>query len=82
MGILAREGARAPTVTALTYPGDCAALLAALAKRGYVIGPGYGALGTSSVRIGHMGDHTLAATQKLLHALEEAMIETQALARG
>ena len=80
--ILARADARAPTVTALTYPGDCAALLAALAKRGYVIGPGYGELGKRSVRIGHMGDHTLAATQKLLRALDEALIETQAVARS
>ena len=82
VGILAREAARAPTVTALTYPGDCSALLAALANRGYVIGPGYGELGKRSVRIGHMGDHTLAATQKLLHALDAALIETQAVARG
>jgi len=82
LGILAREGSRAPTATAITYPGDCAALLAALAKRGYVIGPGYGELGKSSVRIGHMGDHTLAATRKLLHALDAALIETLAIARG
>jgi len=82
VGILAAEGARAPTVTALTYAGDCAALLAALARRGFVIGPGYGDLGTRSVRIGHMGDHTLAATQKLLAALDEALIETQAVSRG
>ena len=81
VSILARDGARAPTATAITYPGDCAALLAALARRGYVIGPGYGELGTSSVRIGHMGDHTLAATKKLLAALDEALIATQGVAR-
>jgi aspartate aminotransferase-like enzyme len=79
--ILAREGARAPTATAIMYPGDCAAVLAALAKRRYVIGPGYGELATRSVRIGHMGDHTLAATQKLLAALDAVLVELGTFAR-
>ena len=73
VGILAEEGTRAPTVTCLTYSGDCAELLERLRLRGYVIGPGYGALAADTVRIGHMGDHTVRETERLLAALEESM---------
>lgn len=81
VNILAREGARAQTVTALTYGGDCAALMDSLAKRGYVIGPGYLDLRATTVRIGHMGDHTVGAIQKLLAALESAMVEVTKMVR-
>jgi len=82
VGILAAPGTRAPTVTALTYDGDCAALLQHLARRGYVIGGGYGGLAATTVRIGHMGDHTVRATEKLLGALEETMVELQGIRYG
>jgi aspartate aminotransferase-like enzyme len=74
VGMLAAEGARAPTVSCLTYGGDTGALLARLEERGFVIGSGYGALGAGTVRIGHMGDHTVLETEKLLAAMEEVMI--------
>lgn len=82
VAILAERGSRAPTVTCLKYEGDCAALLERLRARGYVIGGGYGALAQSTMRIGHMGDHTVRATEKLLAALEEAMIQGNEVMRG
>jgi aspartate aminotransferase-like enzyme len=82
VGILAPEGARAPTVTAITYAGDTAELLARLKERGYVIGPGYGTLAKTTVRIGHMGDHSVAATERLLGAMEEAVIHAQGVRKA
>ena len=79
VGILAAAGSRAPTVTALTYAGDCAGLLGRLERRGFVIGGGYGELAARTVRIGHMGDHTPRAVEKLVAAMEEAMIELQGI---
>ncbi|HEU4700482.1 MAG TPA: aminotransferase class V-fold PLP-dependent enzyme, partial [Gemmatimonadales bacterium] len=75
LGILAPPGARSPTVTALTLPptltGD--AVVAAMAERGYTIGNGYGKLKGASVRIGHMGDHTVAGLAGCLDALADVL---------
>ena len=43
------------------------------AKFGYTIGAGYGTLKDATIRIGHMGDHTVAEVEKLLGALEEVL---------
>ena len=42
-----------------------------LRDRGWIIGTGYGPLKESSIRIGHMGDHTLEELQSLLAAIDE-----------
>jgi aspartate aminotransferase-like enzyme len=49
-----------PTVTAiLTPPGVTPrAIVRGVAERGYTIGGGYGKLKDTTIRIGHMGDHT------------------------
>ena len=76
MGVLAPEGQRSPTVTAITLPTAVAAALpAAVAARGYVIGGGYGAARATTVRIGHMGDHTVATLEGCLAACEAALVE-------
>lgn len=58
--VYAPEGARSSTVTAVALPsalkGDD--IVKGVAKRGFVIGGGYGKLKSSTFRIGHMGDHT------------------------
>lgn len=71
LGILAPAGARAATVTALTLPPGVSgkAVAGALGARGYVIGAGYGKLGDSTIRIGHMGDHTVAGLDRCLAQL-------------
>ena len=44
-------------------------------RRGYTIASGYGTLKDSTMRIGHMGDHTLDELNELLSVLEEALGE-------
>jgi len=74
-GILAREGFRSPTVTAVTLPPALRGgeIVGALARRGFTIATGYGELKQRCIRIGHMGDHTLAELDDLLSATEEVL---------
>ena len=76
IGILARPGSRSPTVTVLTLPERIgpAALIAAVAARGYAIGAGYGNLADQSVRIGHMADHTVSELVGCLAAIGESLM--------
>jgi len=70
--ILARDGARSPTVTCLlcNSPDE---IVRALNERGYVIGPGHGNLRSTSLRIGHMGDHSVAGLEALLDVMGSVM---------
>ena len=71
---LPRAGRRSWTVSCLTVPEGRSgrALARTLADGGWIIGSGYGALKESSVRIGHMGDHTPEGVEAVLAALTEA----------
>lgn len=71
LGVLAPPGFRSPTVTCLTLPPGTTGpkVAAALAARGYTIGAGYGELKDATIRIGHMGDHTVAELDALLAEL-------------
>jgi len=75
LGVLAPVGARSPTVTALTLPERLqgGAIVAALAERGWTIGNGYGKLRDRTIRIGHMGDHSVDGVRGCLGALEEVV---------
>jgi aspartate aminotransferase-like enzyme len=75
LGLLAPEGARSPTVTTITLPEGrpSAPIVAGLKERGWVIGGGYGTLKETTIRIGHMGDHTLDGVNALLAQLEEVL---------
>jgi aspartate aminotransferase-like enzyme len=75
VGILAREDVRAPTVSCLTVPGDAVRLAHLLRERGFEVGAGYGALAAGTIRIGHMGDHTVRDVTKLLDAMDGALGE-------
>lgn len=72
VGILARSGARSPTVTVLQLPPAISAdaLISGVAARGYLIGSGYGGLAAKSVRLGHMGDHTVEELADCISAIE------------
>lgn len=73
--VLAPEGFRSPTVTCLTMPEGKlgSAVTSALKQRGYTIASGYGTLKDSTIRIGHMGDHTVEELDALLGELEELL---------
>jgi aspartate aminotransferase-like enzyme len=75
VGILAAEGHRSPTVTSITLPADRSGpqVVAAIKERGWVIGGGYGELSDRTVRIGHMGDHTVEKLEELLEDLEKVV---------
>ena len=74
-GVLAREGHRSPTVTSITLPPSLpsATVLAAVKERGFTIGSGYGQNKDTTVRIGHMGDHTLEGLERCLAACDAAV---------
>ncbi len=65
------EKHRSPTVTCIALPpgANSAPIVAELKKRGFVIGAGYGKMKDTQIRIGHMGDHTVAELDVLLGEL-------------
>jgi aspartate aminotransferase-like enzyme len=73
--VLAPEGGRSPTVTAVEVGQgtDPQAVVKEMARRGWVVGGGYGKVRDSTFRIGHMGDHTLAELEGLLEELSGAV---------
>lgn len=76
MAMLAPAGRRSPTVSAISLPPDGPGpdVVRALDGRGLTIGAGYGRLKESTIRIGHMGDHTVAELNVLLDTLEEVLV--------
>ena len=75
LGYLPRPGERSPTVSTLTLPDGLEAtqIVARVAELGYVIGGGYGALKERTIRIGHMGDHSVATLEPCLAAVKRAL---------
>lgn len=70
--VLAPEGYRSPTVTSIELPEGLSGpgIVGAAAARGYTLAPGYGKLKPTTIRIGHMGDHTLRELEDLLSVLD------------
>ena len=68
---LPREGRRSWTVSCLRVPEGKSAkqIVGALKQDGWTIGSGYGALKESTIRIGHMGDHSVTTLDELLTLL-------------
>jgi aspartate aminotransferase-like enzyme len=77
VSVLAPVGERSPTVTTIVLPpgvqGDV--ITKAVARRGYTIGGGYGKLKATTVRIGHMGDHTPLGLGGCLDACEAVLAD-------
>jgi aspartate aminotransferase-like enzyme len=73
--VLAPLGARSTTVTAVKMPDGVSSehVVSGAAARGFVIGSGYGALKSSTFRIGHMGDHTPEGLARCLAACGDAL---------
>jgi aspartate aminotransferase-like enzyme len=72
---IAPLGFQSPTVSAIKLPSDLPAdgFTAAIAKRGIVVGSGYGKLKGSTFRIGHMGDHTVETVERCLTACSSVL---------
>ncbi len=68
--ILAGDGHRSPTVSTIMLPAGLTSgqVTQVVAKQGITVGTGYGKLKESALRIGHMGDHTLATLERCLDA--------------
>ena len=77
LSFLPRQARRSWTVSCLKLPEGGTLTGGAIAKRmearGFTIGAGYGKLKDTTIRIGHMGDHTVAELDVLLGALEEVL---------
>ena len=75
LSVLAPEDRRSPTVTTIRLPERVTGpeVAGRLKRRGWVIGAGYGKLKDSTIRIGHMGDHTLDGLEALLVVLAEEL---------
>ena len=73
--VLSPEGARSPTVTCIRMPMGLPGpdVVRGVKERGWVIGGGYGKLKETTVRIGHMGDHTVHELESLLDVLEDTI---------
>ena len=68
-------GHRSPTVTAIKLPDGISgeAVVKAVSAAGYTLGAGYGKLKDTTIRIGHMGDHTPETLDPCLTATAEAI---------
>lgn len=75
LAMKARAGERSPSVSCLVLPPEMNSrdVAGAMQERGFTIGRGYGQLQDSTVRIGHMGDHTPAGLADCLAALGEVL---------
>jgi aspartate aminotransferase-like enzyme len=72
--LLPPEELGSPTVSCIQAASlDVAALVAGLAKQGYLISNGYGELKGKTFRIGHMGDHTDEDLAEMLAAADGVM---------
>jgi aspartate aminotransferase-like enzyme len=73
--ILVEKGSRSPTVSTIELPSGIAGkpFVERVKQRGVRVATGYGKLGDSTFRIGHMGDHTVATLQNCFDACEEAI---------
>jgi aspartate aminotransferase-like enzyme len=72
---IAPLGFQSPTVSTIKLPTDLPAetFTAAVAKRGIVVGSGYGKLKSSTFRVGHMGDHTIETLERCLSACSSVL---------
>ncbi|MBX6364645.1 MAG: alanine--glyoxylate aminotransferase family protein [Gemmatimonadetes bacterium] len=75
LAVLAPEGFRSPTVTCIVLPEGVSGseVTRRVKERGFTIATGYGKLKESTIRIGHMGEHTVAETEAVLSVVEEVL---------
>jgi Serine-pyruvate aminotransferase/archaeal aspartate aminotransferase len=66
---------RSPTVSTIRLPERITGpdFVKAVKAHGITVGGGYGKLGPTTFRLGHMGDHTVATVQRCIDACEEVI---------
>lgn len=69
---IVERGSRSPTVSTIRLPPGVngKTFVSKVKDRGIQLGGGYGKLGDTTFRIGHMGDHTVATLERCLDACE------------
>lgn len=74
--VLASEGRRSPSVTCIALPEGLSGVDVArrMKARGFTIASGYAKLKERTIRIGHMGDHTVEELDALLDQLEQVIL--------
>ena len=75
LSVLAREGIRSPTVTAIRVPARVtpSQVVEEVGRRGYVIGGGLSPVAKTTIRIGHMGDHSVGGLVQCLSVVEDVI---------
>lgn len=75
VGMLPPAGERSPTVSCIRMPDGLSGTVvaASMVEAGFTIAPGYGPLAETTVRIGHMGEHTVEELEDVLGKLAEIM---------
>lgn len=68
-------GRRSATVSCLNVArsANARSIVLGLRKRGWIIGTGYGDLREQTIRIGHMGDHSVSEVEELLEEVEKVV---------
>jgi aspartate aminotransferase-like enzyme len=77
LGVVAADGARSPTVTAVKLPPGLSTkdVREGITGRGFTVGGGYGQLSETTFRLGHMGDHSVDGVRRCLQACEAVIGE-------
>lgn len=72
---MVRAGSRSPTVSTIRLPENVAgkSFVQRVKAEGIQVATGYGKLGDTTFRIGHMGDHTVSTLEACLAACERAI---------
>jgi aspartate aminotransferase-like enzyme len=72
---IAPLGSQSPTVSTIRLPAELTAeaFTGAVAKKGIVVGNGYGKMKSATFRIGHMGDHNLETIARCLAACSSVL---------
>jgi aspartate aminotransferase-like enzyme len=73
VSLLVRTAQRSPSVTCIRIEGTNVELLRRMREQGYEIGGGQAELSKTTVRVGHMGDHTVAGLEAMLEVLERVL---------
>lgn len=69
VSLVAKQEVASPTVTALRVKAN-GPILDGMRAKGYELGGGQGAIVKTSIRVGHMGDHTVGGMRAMLDVLE------------
>jgi aspartate aminotransferase-like enzyme len=73
VSLVAQPGLHSPSVTCMRTRGKNGPVLQRMREQGYELGGGQAELAQTSVRIGHMGDHTVGGLEAMLQVFERVL---------